>query len=83
MKSRRLPKYPLGQYQALEWPRLEELSRSCCPCCGEKHSADNPPELAARCHLGPVFVSYWDGFLYLSCHKCNRPICKVPIEQKL
>lgn len=71
-------------FPPVTWPQLEEMSRSECSCgCGNKFRADDPMELASRCHRGPVFVAYNDGWLYMSCGKCREPINRIKVEEKL
>ena len=70
----------ITEFQAAPWASLEAM----CPCCDdEKFSAEMRPELTGKCHIGPVFTSYWDGWLYLECGTCRKPICKVPVNKSL
>lgn len=71
------------RYQTANWTQLESLAGKECPCCDKKFSRDNPPDLAGKCHQGPAFVSYWSDYIYLTCPKCNKPICKIPVSTKL
>lgn len=80
--SSHLPVSP-EKYQTITWPMLEKLSSGTCSCCNKQFSASDPPELAGKCHTGPVFVNYWDGYAYLSCHECRKPIGKIPVSTKL
>ena len=75
-----------SQWPQADWPTLESYTQQGCPCCqGKNHySAANPPELAVRCHIGsPLYVAYWDGWLFLSCSECSKPVCKIKVEEKL
>jgi hypothetical protein len=75
------------KWPVVGWPELESLTQRGCQCpggCGHVFSADNPPELAVRCHTGePLYVAYWDGWLYFSCSKCSKPVCKIAVNQSL
>lgn len=71
-------------FQTLPWANLEYMtSEGKCPCCNEKFSADMRPELTGKCHTGPVFTSYWDGWIYIECGECHKPICRVPVDKSL
>lgn len=73
----------------VSWPMLEELSRKGCECghceqSGKAFTADNPMELGVKCHTGsPVYVSYWDGWLYVRCGFCDKPAMKIPVNRSL
>lgn len=60
--------------------RLDELMNGSCPCCGEPFTIEMRPELTGRCHTGPVFVSYWEGWLYVECGQCRKPIGRIEIK---
>ena len=77
------PRNPLDEYQLISWPMLEQMASSICSCCNEGYNKNNPPDLTAKCHMGPVFISYWEDFIYLSCGTCETPICKIPINKSL
>lgn len=75
---------PLESYPIERFPELERLALTPCPCCGEKYNARNPMDLVAHCHPdSPVTVSYWDGFLYLTCKTCLKPIVRVSVDKSL
>lgn len=72
----------------VSWPDLEEMSSRGCACqspeCDKKFTETNPMEMAVHCHKGyPLWVSYWDGWLYLRCSKCDKPVCRVPVGRSL
>ena len=71
------------EFAVADWPDLEHMVDGKCPCCGEQFNEDMRPELTSKCHKGPVFVSYWDGWLYMECGKCRKPICCVPVDKSL
>lgn len=76
------------KWPELKWAVLESWQQQRCGCgegCGDgKFSKDNPPEIAVRCHTGsPLWVAYWDGYLYLSCGECSKPIAKIKVTQSL
>ena len=68
----------------MNWPDMEQNYREgSCECCGKPWSETMRPELTARCHTGPVFVSYCSRFLYVECGVCRKPICKIPVDGRL
>jgi hypothetical protein len=71
-------------YPVISFDELEHLATGVCPCCGDPWSPLNQPELAARCHRGPIFVSYWESWLYLRCGEkdCERPIGRIRILEQ-
>jgi hypothetical protein len=73
----------IEEYQTINWPQMEAMTDQPCPCCGEKFNENMHPELTGKCHTGPVYVSYWDGFLYMRCGKCEKPICRVAVDKSL
>lgn len=83
-------KFNKSAYDKMEagWPELDRLSRLGCECgksgCEGPFTEENPMEMAVKCHVGsPVVVTYWDGWLYLSCSKCDKPVVKVPVSRSL
>lgn len=74
---------PTHVYQTATIATLEKICVGKCECCGEDFSETNMPDIAARCHRGPAFVAYWDGYLYLDCGKCKKPIVRVPVDRSI
>lgn len=71
-------------YELITWPNLESMCQAGCPCCNEKHSKENPLEFASKCHPGePTWVQYWDGFIYIRCSVCEKPIGKIEVSRSL
>lgn len=73
---------------ASSWPDLEKSSREGCQCqdpgCNKVFTEDNPMEMGTKCHIGsPVWVSYWDGWLYLRCATCDKPVVRIPVGRSL
>lgn len=89
MKKPHGPPYgKFDQWPTITWPMLESLTlHGCdarCGCGGHHFTANNPPELAVRCHTGsPLYVAYWDGFLYLSCATCAKVVGRIEVKQSL
>lgn len=80
------PSHPLIEYPILTTWELERLAAQGCPCCGEKFTEDQRMDLTAKCHTGPVYVSYWGRWLCLDCggkndegEECRKPIGKLPL----
>lgn len=71
---------PIESYPKVGWEQLEKMNEGTCPCCGKEFSEKNRSDLAAKCHLGPLFVAYWNGFLYFTCSTCNKPVCRVLVS---
>jgi hypothetical protein len=69
-----------NEYRTVTRADLDLMAKGKCPCCQEPLSADLPPELTGRCHKGPVYVSYWDGYLNLNCGICHKPVCRVAVK---
>lgn len=80
-KSSKQP--PVEAYQLIDWAGLERLTDGTCACCDERFHAGMRPELTGRCHTGPVFLSYWDGNLYVECGQCRKPIVKIRVDRRL
>ena len=78
---------PKDNYPTLTWVEMESWHHCECghpECKNEPYTKDNPCVIAAQCHKGcGVNVHYWDGFLYLSCDKCEKPICKIEVKKSL
>ncbi len=70
----------LPLYNIITTERLKALARGACPCCGDPFRKDMPPELTGRCHAGPSYVAYWDGWLLLQCGECRKPIGKIKVH---
>lgn len=73
---------------AANWPMLEESSRKGCQCnnpgCDKMFTEDNPMEMGVDCHRGsPLWVSYWDGWLYIRCAVCDKPVVRIPVGTSL
>lgn len=73
----------ISKFQTANWPALEKMTLGTCPCCDKPFDPNNRPEMTGRCHTGPVFVSYWDSFIYLECSTCGKPICRLPVNTSL
>lgn len=73
------PSQPIIEYPILTTWELERLSAQGCPCCGDKFNEDQRMDLTAKCHTGPVYVSYWGRWLMLECGECHKPIGKIPL----
>lgn len=68
-------------YEVITTEYLKNLAATGnCPCCGNPYSEDEPPELTAKCHTGPTYVSYWEGWLQLECGTCRKPIGKIKVH---
>ena len=69
----------------ISWPYMESWMVQKCECgCGGSFTADNPPELAVACHTGsPLYVAYWDGWLYCSCATCGQVVGRIEVNQRL
>lgn len=84
MKTRTMPD---GEYAVADLLDIKKMSAMGCACCGKPHTPDNPMEITGKCHKGPVYVAYWDGWLYFTCahedHRgdrdCRKPVCCVPV----
>ena len=75
---------PIVSYPTVGFPSLEQLALGTCPCCGEKYSPQKWVNLISRCHpKRHVSASYWDGFIYLTCGKCRKPIVRIPVDKSL
>lgn len=74
-------KEDLNRFGTITSDVLYGLSSGVCPCCGKPFGPDNTPDLTAKCHTGPVYVSYWDGYLYFACGTCGKPIGKVRVAK--
>lgn len=70
----------ISEFSVIPTEKLEQLCLGLCPCCGEPFSESMRPDLTARCHKGPVFVSYWDGWVLLSCGTCKKPIGRIQAQ---
>lgn len=70
-------------FPAITREYLAQTEAGTCPCCNEPFSVDMKPDLTSKCHTGPVFVSHWQGWLYLSCGKCRKPIGKINLNEPL
>lgn len=69
-------------YEVIPIEYLENLAKTgTCPCCHEPFREDMPPELTGKCHMGPTYVAYWDGWLLLECGQCRKPIGKIKVQQ--
>jgi len=71
------------KFDTIKYPSLENMTMKGCPCCGDPFNVNMRPELTGKCHTGPVFVSYWEGELYLECGVCRKPICKIAVDRSL
>lgn len=70
------------------WPQMEQDCREGCQCgkpgCDRVFSADNPMEFGCQCHPGsPVWASYWDGYVYIRCAVCDKPVARFAINRSL
>jgi len=82
MKSR--PDPSPDQYPTIEWPELESMIAEGCPCCDQSYTSENRLDLISRCHpKGRLSAGYWDGYIYLTCMECGKPIVRIPISQRL
>lgn len=79
------PDPPIEQYQTTNWSELEScILRESCPCCDRKFTQDNRMSLMARCHPhSDVIPAYWDGFIYLTCATCSKPVVRIPVDRSL
>lgn len=73
---------------AAGWPKLEESCAGGCCCnnedCDKVFTETNPMEMGVDCHRGsPLWVSYWDGWLYLRCATCDKPVVRIPVSKSL
>lgn len=80
MKERKPNRAMPHEFQILSFEALEKLASGDCPCCGEPFCAAEPPDLTGRCHTGPVFASYWGGYILLCCGECRKPIGRIKVE---
>jgi hypothetical protein len=73
----------IKDYQTCGWPDLEATTDGHCPCCDKPFSEEMRPEITGKCHTGPTFTSYYDGWLYFDCGTCRKPVCKIPVDRRL
>lgn len=74
----------INEYPTATYPKLEERVLKGCPCCGEPFTEHSRMDFAARCHpQGNTLVSYWDGYLYVTCMECRQPIVRIPVDKSL
>jgi hypothetical protein len=69
-----------NDYPAITRAELDMMAKGSCPCCQVPFNTEMQPELTGKCHKGPVYVSYWDGFLSLECGICHKPVCRVAVK---
>jgi len=87
MKERSSDRAMPHEFPAISFQHLEVLASGDCPCCGDPFCAAERPDLTSKCHTGPVFLSYWNGWLYLECgaverhgNRCRKPIGRIKVE---
>lgn len=73
---------------AVSWPDLEASTQGGCQCenpgCDKRFSESNPMEFGVKCHpCTPLWVSYWDGWMYFRCAVCDNPVARVEINKSL
>jgi hypothetical protein len=73
----------LESYPELTWPTLEATNDRPCDCCGARFTAEHPMELISGCHDAPLRITYRDGYLYMRCFICDKPLHRIQVSTKL
>lgn len=76
------PDLPSDQFPIVGKLDLDKMAQGTCTCCGSEFNEFMRPDITAKCHQGPVFVSYWYGWLHIACGKCRKPILRVRVSQE-